>query len=207
MSWSFAQAAAVMGMPEHEILAVAEVGDVHVVTTHDGQHTVVTADGKARALQAGATEEELAALGLDEDAVAELQSAAEGADPLTADPQAAQRAGLDPNAHEIAQGARAALESPGATPPAEPVQVANPGAGGLGGGEENGGPAPQDDGAQADGNGEHGDEVPDGSAETVLAWVGDDEDRARRALEVEQDREKPRSGLVATLQKKAGDQA
>jgi hypothetical protein len=34
-----------MGMPVHEVLAVAEVGGCHVVTTHDGQRTLVTDDG------------------------------------------------------------------------------------------------------------------------------------------------------------------
>lgn len=44
-----------------------------------------------------------------------------------------------------------------------------------------------------------GDEVPDGTVETVLAWVGDDGDRARRALVAEGGREKPRTGLTAKL--------
>ncbi|WP_410676664.1 hypothetical protein [Amycolatopsis sp. cmx-4-68] len=204
MKWSHAQAAAVMGMPEHEILAVAEVGDAHVVTTHDGQHTIVTADGMARALRAGATKEELAALGLDEDAVAELKAAAEGADPLTADPLAAQQAGLDPNASEIAQGAQAAHENPGGTPPG-PVPVPNPEAGGLPNPAD--GDGDQGDGGQGDGGQGDDEQVPDGNADAVLDWVGDDAARAARALAVEGDREKPRSGLVTALQKKVGDQA
>lgn len=45
-----------------------------------------------------------------------------------------------------------------------------------------------------------GDEMPDGSVETVLAWVGDDAVRAALALEAERLREKPRTTLVAQLE-------
>lgn len=41
--------------------------------------------------------------------------------------------------------------------------------------------------------------VPDGSAAEVLAWVGDDQDRAAAALTVEQASAKPRSTLVDQL--------
>lgn len=43
--------------------------------------------------------------------------------------------------------------------------------------------------------------VPDGSANDVLAWVGDDPARAALAVEAEQKRDKPRSTLVAALEK------
>jgi hypothetical protein len=45
------------------------------------------------------------------------------------------------------------------------------------------------------------DAVPDGTVDEVLAWVGDDPDRAGRALAVEQDRDRPRSTLVDALTK------
>ncbi|MBC6458416.1 hypothetical protein [Actinomadura sp. HBU206391] len=45
------------------------------------------------------------------------------------------------------------------------------------------------------------DVVPDASAKDVLAWVGDDKERAAQALAAEEGREKPRSGLVGDLQK------
>lgn len=45
------------------------------------------------------------------------------------------------------------------------------------------------------------DQVPEGSAETVLQWVGDDPGRARLALEAEQAKASPRRGLVDRLQK------
>lgn len=45
---------------------------------------------------------------------------------------------------------------------------------------------------------------PAGPAGDVLAWVGDDPDRARRALEAEQARARPRTSLVAKLGKLAG---
>lgn len=46
------------------------------------------------------------------------------------------------------------------------------------------------------------DEVPDGSIQTVLKWVGDDKDRARRAIEKENGRSDPRSSLLAQLNEK-----
>ncbi|MFJ8818202.1 hypothetical protein [Amycolatopsis thermoflava] len=50
-------------------------------------------------------------------------------------------------------------------------------------------------------------EVPDGTAADVLAWVNEQPEsapeRARRALEAENGKEKPRSGLVAQLEKLA----
>lgn len=62
---------------------------------------------------------------------------------------------------------------------------------------------PEDEGegeGQREGEGEQqGDEVPDGTIEQVLAWVGDDQARAVRALDAEHAREKPRSTLVARL--------
>jgi hypothetical protein len=54
------------------------------------------------------------------------------------------------------------------------------------------------------GQGQDGGEVPTGAAEEVLAWVGDDADRARRALAAEQGATKPRSTLVDKLGKLAG---
>lgn len=49
-----------------------------------------------------------------------------------------------------------------------------------------------------------GSEVPDGSADVVLTWVGDDSERAQRALAAEDRREHPRSTLVDKLRKLAG---
>jgi hypothetical protein len=42
-------------------------------------------------------------------------------------------------------------------------------------------------------------DVPAGSANAVMEWVGDDRVRAQRALDVENAADKPRSGLVAKL--------
>lgn len=44
----------------------------------------------------------------------------------------------------------------------------------------------------------------DGTAAEILAWVGEDQDRAKEALEAEQAKEKPRSTLVKQLEKLAG---
>lgn len=50
-----------------------------------------------------------------------------------------------------------------------------------------------------------GDEVPDGTAAFVLVWVGDDPDRAARALEAEQAKgDAGRSGLMSALGKLTG---
>lgn len=44
-------------------------------------------------------------------------------------------------------------------------------------------------------------EVPDAGWETVLAWAGDDPDKAARALSTEQAKKTPRVKLVAALEK------
>lgn len=41
--------------------------------------------------------------------------------------------------------------------------------------------------------------VPKGTSAEVLGWVGDDKDRARQALAVEDESAKPRKGLVEEL--------
>lgn len=48
-----------------------------------------------------------------------------------------------------------------------------------------------------------GDQVPDGSADTVLQWAGQDAERIARALEAERAKPTPRRGLVAQLEKLA----
>jgi hypothetical protein len=152
MSWTIDEAAAVMGMPPREVTAVAEVGDYHVVSTHDGQKTIVTDAGKAVLLKPDATEAEVAAeLGITE---AEL------------------RAQLDRDQ---------AVDLAG---DGEPEQIP------PGGGENGGDGTPEP--------------VPDVDAKELVAWVGDDPDRAVRALEAEQAREKgPRSTVVTALEKVA----
>ncbi|MFG3709206.1 hypothetical protein ACGF7U_31370 [Micromonospora sp. NPDC047670] len=49
--------------------------------------------------------------------------------------------------------------------------------------------------------GPDGDQVPDGSLDVVLQWVGGDPQRAQAALDAENDREKPRSTLVEALER------
>lgn len=62
-------------------------------------------------------------------------------------------------------------------------------------------PAGADDGSTS------GDQVPAGSMEKVLAWVGDDAERARVAIEAEQGRDKPRTSLLAELERVAASDA
>jgi hypothetical protein len=174
MSWSIDEAAQVMGMPPHEVLAVAEVGDCHVVTTHDGQHTLVTAEGKTSPLNEesapvppGAAPEE-AATG-DESAEG---TATEGGEGTGTD-------GTEGTATE-------ATESTG-----------------DGTGEDNDPPGPDSDGDGVPDDVD-GDGVPDGNAKQIQAWVGEDKDRAAAALAAEDKRaEGPRSTLVAALEKVA----
>ena len=47
--------------------------------------------------------------------------------------------------------------------------------------------------------------VPDGTTEEVLDWVGDDRDKAERALAKEREDEKPRVTLVEPLEKIIAD--
>lgn len=46
-----------------------------------------------------------------------------------------------------------------------------------------------------------GGEVPDGTTAEVLQWVGDDKERAQKALDKEQAEESPRVGLTGELEK------
>lgn len=54
---------------------------------------------------------------------------------------------------------------------------------------------------EQDGPGADGDQVPDGNADAVLDWVGDDRDRAAKAIEAEKERDNPRSTLISKLKK------
>jgi hypothetical protein len=54
---------------------------------------------------------------------------------------------------------------------------------------------------------QEGEEVPDGNADAVLDWVGDDRDRAQRALAAEEGRDHPRSTLISKLRKLAGTES
>lgn len=52
-----------------------------------------------------------------------------------------------------------------------------------------------------------GDEPPvDGTIDALMAWVGDDKERAARALEAEQAKDKPRSTVVKRLAAMAGSE-
>jgi len=47
--------------------------------------------------------------------------------------------------------------------------------------------------------------VPDGTTAEILHWVGDDQDRAQRALDKEQADDRPRAGLTGELKKILGE--
>lgn len=62
---------------------------------------------------------------------------------------------------------------------------------------------PQDETVETVGTAETADEsgdVPDGSIDEVLDWVGDDHDRAQRALDAENCKSTPRSSLITKLE-------
>lgn len=118
-----ARAAERMGMKLREIVAVVDTAEGVVVTTHDGQRTLIRDDGSTVA----------------------------------------------------------SVPEPVDTAPVAPAIPATP------------------TGATPDPNA-----VPDGSATDVLTWVGEDKDRAARALAIENAKDKPRSTLVASLEKVQG---
>ena len=49
------------------------------------------------------------------------------------------------------------------------------------------------------------DDVPEGTVRKVTEWVGDDKDRAQRALEEEQAKENPRKSLIEKLEEVIGE--
>ena len=69
---------------------------------------------------------------------------------------------------------------------------------------EHGDPGPQDPTAGSESDDEDGDgsDVPDGTTNEVLDWVGDDSERAQRALDVERTGQN-RSGLISELEKRS----
>lgn len=61
-------------------------------------------------------------------------------------------------------------------------------------------PAPDDE-TPVDEPGPGDDQVPDGNADVVIRWVGDDQARAQQALDVENSRPTPRGTVIAKLEK------
>lgn len=124
------EAATVLGMKDKEITDVAETPDGHVVTTHDGQRTLIHRDGS---LTHGVAEPEVEVVGevSDEEAV---------------------RIAAHMNGEAVTEAGEAG-----------------------------------------------DDEVPNGTAAEVLDWVGEDQDRAERALHLEMKSPNQRTTLVAKL--------
>jgi hypothetical protein len=67
---------------------------------------------------------------------------------------------------------------------------------------EEGPVGPQDPTSDSDDDSEEDDDVPDGTIQEVLEWVGDDSERAQRALQVERSGQN-RSSLVSQLESKS----
>ncbi|GII88268.1 hypothetical protein Ssi03_62580 [Sphaerisporangium siamense] len=55
-------------------------------------------------------------------------------------------------------------------------------------------------GPDADGQDDAPEQVPDGTVEQVMTWVGEDAGRARAALEAEESRPSPRKSLITRLE-------
>lgn len=174
-------AAEALGMKAREIRQVDRAGedyddDAIIVTTHDGNQLLVDGDGQVHPLTGPA-------------ATAAPAPVIEHATPQ----------------HQIAEHELVAGTTTTATPGAEPDQ---PSGGGVlvevptGDGE----PAEQDDGAAPAGSTTvtppaapvvvDPEAVPTGNAQDVIEWMGTDADRAARAKEAEQQREKPRSTVL-----------
>lgn len=198
------EAAALLGMAVHEVVAVVDTADGPVIVTHDGTKTLVRADGSLEFTAPPTTlEAQRASLPLDAEGEATLSVTG-----------AAKRLGMA--VHEVvgvyaAEGGHVVVTHDG-----HPTLITD-------GGELVFGaeairarlqldePADEEDDAEAD-DGKtggqtqtpDGDAVPEGTIEVVLAWVGDDKEKAAKALEVERGRPSPRSGLLAKLEPLAG---
>ncbi len=62
-------------------------------------------------------------------------------------------------------------------------------------------PAPIDNSVKTE------DDVPSGTVPEILSWVGEDKDRAQKALDAEKDDDKPRKGLVKSLEEILDDKS
>jgi glycerophosphoryl diester phosphodiesterase len=198
-------AAARLGMAVHEVVAVVPTEDGDVVVTHDGTKTLITADGelffeppptaveqgKASALKLSddgevtlSTHDAAKLLGMAEHEIVGVHASEAGHIVVTHDGTPT----LVAEDGKLVFGATAiaarlgALEEPAADDQATP----------LGEGDQTPAMPPA------------GDVVPDGTIEVVLAWVGEDKDRATQALDAERVRPAPRSGLLTKLEALAG---
>lgn len=204
------QAAQVLGMKPSEVVDLADADGGTVATTHDGQQTLIRDDGTTQALGGPPP------VGEQPEAVSQAISAHLPVDFVAGGVVDAELPGytLDDVAEFVAEryeldetDVKAALaEEFGDTfPPISPAGQA-PDAPAV---DEGQAAAPIEDQAPGDGPVApyepipyDADAVPVGTnADVVLEWVGDDVDRARRALEVEATRPTPRGTLVTKLTK------
>ena len=201
-------AAALLGMAVKEITAVVETSEGPVVVTHDGTKTLIRPDGELvftlpakNGRPAGAGSLELS----EESAGEATLTAAEAAAWLGM----AEREVIGVHA---APGGNIVVTHDGTSTlifdDGELVFGAEAIRAGLGSEQEDaeGEAEAEDDGkgGTGAGGGDTGDKVPEGSIEVVLAWVGEDKERAAAALEAERAQAKPRSGLLAKLEPLAG---
>nr|BFE85820.1 hypothetical protein GCM10020093_084210 [Planobispora longispora] len=168
------QAAERLGMKPSEILDVQSKDGNHLITTHDGQRVEVTKDGEVRPYDAdqdlGAWEREINAnVGAAEASGQPIRPEMTARDVPTGSPEEVLAwVGTD---RDRAALAIETLKQRGGVQ-AEILETL----------EHLGGAEGEKDGQQ---------EVPAGSAERVLQWVGDDPARARQALEAERKKDNP----------------
>lgn len=196
------EAAAALGMAVHEVVAVVDTADGPVVVTHDGTKTLIRADGSLEFTPPPSkAEADRASLALDDTGTATLSRE-----------DAAARLGMA--VHEVVSVYAADGGNVVVTHDGHPTLITD-------GGELVFGteairdrlhldaPAGEDedeDGAGGGTGGEgQGDAVPEGTMDDLFAWVGDDKDKAARALEAEKARAKgPRAGVITKLESMVG---
>lgn len=183
MSLSREDAARKLGMKLDEVVGVAEENGVAVVTLHDG--TVNEIDGdRITTRPRTATDADRDRAGAGGPVVAEVTS--DG-----------------PRVVDDGDGDSAAVTQALAYAPAGEVRADTPPRDPRLDGEVTG--ALDDDELDADADFTEDDDdehqVPDATSDVVLNWVNSDPERARRALEHENRRERPRKTLVAELDK------
>jgi len=214
MSLSREKAAELLGMKVSEVIAVEETDGKTLVTTHDG--TVTEVDGSKLTTRMGDGDVAVAKATSDGP---ELVDGPGGRPSVVAEAMAMAMAPPVPADEDVRVVDAAAFASASAedlakvgvarggtvradTPPRDPrLDGEVPGAF-----DDDDLDDDLDDAPDFDGQGEEvkADRVPDGSAETVLNWVGNDKTKAERALDAEQRRERPRSTLIAALEKLKG---
>lgn len=170
-------AARMLGMKRSEVVRMED----NIATLHDGTRFEFDSDGRYRQLERVQQNVPRTADGQFVAAWTRHPAGQAAAAPAHAEVEGGTRpVAVDPDAGSLPAGTAAGPR---------PLTPSDPGATEQG---RHSGPAAGVD-----------EQVPDGAEKDVLAWVGQDQTRAARALAVEKAADKPRGGLVAKLEKVA----